>query len=401
MQHLDEGTIHAMLDGELPFAERDAAEAHIAACAECDAAVAEARGFIAASSRILTALDSVPGGVMPAKERIAPGTFHTPPRFTMSRPWMAAAAVLVLSTVAVIALRPHSDVARLQVAQAPAERTATVMNPNAGPRAMDTALSGAPAPVAPAQSEPASGNVAAANAPAAQARTSAETSRSTDQTDKLKSRLEAERQATKVRNEVSASVTMADAAPASSSPESGGDARGFAKPEVPLAAPAPSKDLKEAAPRDSHAIAALAAKAPNAPRDSVAGRSAIVLGQVIITGEGATSKSKMLGSTVASNETPLFVSRTSSPEDGDTVVTTVYNVRGVPVTLTDRSTARDELRRVANSSLRDQVMAKAREDAPANSITWSDSTGRTRTLRGALTSAELVALRRKLFGATP
>ena len=66
MQHLDEGTIHAWLDGELAPAERAEAEAHIAECAECAAAVAEARGFIAASSRILTALDSVPGGVLPA-----------------------------------------------------------------------------------------------------------------------------------------------------------------------------------------------------------------------------------------------------------------------------------------------------------------------------------------------
>ena len=77
MQHLDEGTIHAWLDGELSPAEREAAEAHVAGCAECAAAVAEARGFIAASSRILTSLDAGPGGVLP-RAQAAPAQ-----RFTM------------------------------------------------------------------------------------------------------------------------------------------------------------------------------------------------------------------------------------------------------------------------------------------------------------------------------
>src|SRR5687767_1793455 len=65
MQHPDEGTIHAWLDGALPPAEASALEAHVAACAECSAAVAEARGMLAAASRILSALDDVPGGVIP------------------------------------------------------------------------------------------------------------------------------------------------------------------------------------------------------------------------------------------------------------------------------------------------------------------------------------------------
>ena len=65
MQHLDEGTIHAWLDGQLPREEALAVEAHVAECRQCADAVAEARGLIAASSRILTALDSVPGEVVP------------------------------------------------------------------------------------------------------------------------------------------------------------------------------------------------------------------------------------------------------------------------------------------------------------------------------------------------
>jgi hypothetical protein len=66
MQHLDEGTIHSWLDGALDSDEAARVEAHVKECAECENAVAEARGFIAASSRILTALDNAPRGVIPA-----------------------------------------------------------------------------------------------------------------------------------------------------------------------------------------------------------------------------------------------------------------------------------------------------------------------------------------------
>lgn len=66
MQHLDEGTIHAWLDGALDDAEAARVEQHVDGCDSCAAAVAEARGLIAASSRILTALDDVPSDVLPA-----------------------------------------------------------------------------------------------------------------------------------------------------------------------------------------------------------------------------------------------------------------------------------------------------------------------------------------------
>ena len=65
MQHPDEGTIHAWIDGQLSADEGAALEAHAGECAECRAAIADARGIIAASSRIVSALDIVPGGVIP------------------------------------------------------------------------------------------------------------------------------------------------------------------------------------------------------------------------------------------------------------------------------------------------------------------------------------------------
>src|SRR6476646_2723342 len=69
MQHLDEGTIHAWLDGALAPIEAEQVAKHAAECATCAAAVAEARGIIAGSARIVAALDDVPGGVIPAGGR--------------------------------------------------------------------------------------------------------------------------------------------------------------------------------------------------------------------------------------------------------------------------------------------------------------------------------------------
>ena len=140
MQHLDEGTIHAWLDGELSPAERAAAELHAASCAACAATVAEARGFIAASSRILTALDAVPGGVLPNAEHApgAPGDSHALRRFIVPRAWMAVAAVLVLGIGTVIATRPRSQDAALRVAEEREQAKPAAMAPNAGPAATDS-----------------------------------------------------------------------------------------------------------------------------------------------------------------------------------------------------------------------------------------------------------------------
>jgi hypothetical protein len=64
--HLTEGGAHAFVDGALGDEDAARAIAHVAACARCAGVVAEARGLTAASTRILSALDDVPAGVVPA-----------------------------------------------------------------------------------------------------------------------------------------------------------------------------------------------------------------------------------------------------------------------------------------------------------------------------------------------
>lgn len=65
MQRPDEGLIHTWLDGELDAAEAARVEALVRDDPEWAAAAAEARGLIAASARIVGALDHVPANVIP------------------------------------------------------------------------------------------------------------------------------------------------------------------------------------------------------------------------------------------------------------------------------------------------------------------------------------------------
>jgi hypothetical protein len=109
MQHLDEGTIHAWLDGALSPADAAVVEQHIAECAECSALAAEARGLIAGSARIISALDAVPNGVVP---RASDTANHNTSlwrrlRLTPARASIAAALIVgVASTFVVNRERP-------------------------------------------------------------------------------------------------------------------------------------------------------------------------------------------------------------------------------------------------------------------------------------------------------
>ena len=111
--HLDEGTVHAWLDGALSADESALVSAHAAGCPACAALVAEARGLLAGASRILGALDAVPGGVIPARPEVAAPVSS---RRTVRRaawwtgvPARAAAAVLLVAGASSLVLRRGSD----------------------------------------------------------------------------------------------------------------------------------------------------------------------------------------------------------------------------------------------------------------------------------------------------
>jgi len=90
----------------------------------CAAAVAEARGFIAASSRILTALDHLPRGVVPA----AP-----PVKWHNRAVWRAAAAVLVVAVGSLVVVRNSEHKAGVPKVQptTPITTSPSVVSPRA------------------------------------------------------------------------------------------------------------------------------------------------------------------------------------------------------------------------------------------------------------------------------
>lgn len=87
--HLDEGVVHAWLDGELAAADAGAVESHAAACGMCAARVAEARGLVAGAQRVLRALDG--------QASVVPVAVRTSRRWTTRRVSLAAAAVLMFA----------------------------------------------------------------------------------------------------------------------------------------------------------------------------------------------------------------------------------------------------------------------------------------------------------------
>ena len=363
MQHLDEGTIHAWLDGELSPAERAAAELHAASCAACAAAVAEARGFVAASSRILTALDAVPGGVLPNAEHApgAPGdSTRVPRRFIAPRAWMAVAAVLVLGIVTVIATRPRSQDAALRVAEEREQAKPAAMAPNAGPAATDSV-----------------GTTNESSAPAV----AAESRRQKSVNKRSGFEAPARKDASAAVNDSTPLMVAQAAAPRAPAPSAGN------------APPPPASRSNEA---DEKSMSAPAARA-----DSVPGRP-VALSQIVISGAGRSTATGNIAKAKSSDSSaPQIVSRTATRSGADSVVTTIYDVHGVRVALTERLTA-STLQGSVRSSYRDQLMSRADAPMPVeHSITWSDSAGRTRTLRGAMTEAELARLKAELFGVTP
>jgi anti-sigma factor RsiW len=90
MPHLDEGHIHAMLDGELPAADREAAEQHLRACAECQQLLAEARNLFAEADRLVESL------VPPAASK--PARKPAPVQSQRKKyQWLAWAATVVIA----------------------------------------------------------------------------------------------------------------------------------------------------------------------------------------------------------------------------------------------------------------------------------------------------------------
>ena len=90
MSHVDEGTLHAYLDGELPPVERERVDTHLKGCPACQARLVEERALIERASRLL-------GMATPPERTMPPLQELRQPRLTwrLRRPLALAATVLL------------------------------------------------------------------------------------------------------------------------------------------------------------------------------------------------------------------------------------------------------------------------------------------------------------------
>src|SRR3954466_3600820 len=80
MLHLDEGTLHALLDGELDLAEVKEIQTHLGSCAACGSRLQDVKQFLSEADSLVAALET-PAGAPKARREPAP-----PPEVSPSRP---------------------------------------------------------------------------------------------------------------------------------------------------------------------------------------------------------------------------------------------------------------------------------------------------------------------------
>ncbi len=122
---IDDGMIHEWLDGELDSAKAAELEALVTLSPVFAARVAEARGLLAASSRILLALDELPGNVLPkatearpivrpVAQPVAHPVAQSMARRWSARRWTGIAALLMVGVTGVVIARREPETTRLR-----------------------------------------------------------------------------------------------------------------------------------------------------------------------------------------------------------------------------------------------------------------------------------------------
>lgn len=289
MPHPDEGLIHAWLDGELEAAEAARVEKLVAEDAEWSAAAAEARGLIAASSRILGALDVVAGDVIPGGGRAAPAPEISrtleqrvaPRRLVPTWMRVAAGAVLVAGVGYLANRDGRVESGVMMVADTPTVETTAAAKeavadaaPPATPavRAAEPAATDAPVPIAAPAAE--LGRVAAERAVAAESLATARLAETEAREQRMRSS-NARLEQVVVTGVPSAPATVSAPASAPAPAALSAQARALAGAGAPPVAQkmAAAADLSAASAMDAPvaSAAALGAAAPSAPTSVISG----------------------------------------------------------------------------------------------------------------------------------
>lgn len=96
MQHLDDGVLNALLDGELTGTDLEAADRHLRECAPCRDRLSEARAFMAEADGLVSAVEMPPARARSGGAATPPGTLAERPRRVDYRA-LAWAATVVLA----------------------------------------------------------------------------------------------------------------------------------------------------------------------------------------------------------------------------------------------------------------------------------------------------------------
>jgi hypothetical protein len=383
MRHLDEGTIHAWLDGALSAEAEQKAEAHAARCTECAVAVADARGLIAASTRILTALDDVPAGVIPVGDRAAPALGRPRQRWVT---WSVrvAASILVVGTGTVLVLRRGVDEGRVQVAAkseaASSSPAAPAANEDAQRQESTATLPAAQAAVPPPPPVPAA---TSAGAPEPAGREVPQVAVATPQPAGAAARLDARQSANNALRvggdrDTAATDQLAQQRARDTSPAGAG------KAAYAMKAPERSKD--KSVMQDSASL--------NGPRLSSAVESKELKLGVVAAPSGNAGISG--GQVARALHAPAIhlVSEETLTEQARVVQRRVYEVSpGVQVTYAIFARRAPSAPAAPQEPALQDAKKQSDEAAGVNTISWADSVGTEFTLSGRLPLDSLRALR--------
>jgi len=377
MQHPDEGMIHAWIDGALMAEEAASLESHAAQCDQCAAAIAEARGLVAASSRILLALDDVPAGVIPLP-------------VPKARAWYArndlraAAAVLFVASASLVVARGRQDVS---------PRTNDVASLSVDTSAPTSASS-----------------IATTSTAAAEARTMAAAPARDMQPE---SQMARQRAGTEVIRDAARPTAAANSMPLA---KAGAAAPAGVAPIVAAPVARDRMTVTNEADFSGKGVRGGSAAGMDSGQTRRIGSSQFALEQVVVTGV-ASEVPRAARADARANAATLKIVRADTAQR---VRTIVYEVsKGVEVTLTQTEpTSFDQPTVLQGRSAGAAVQAPSAPlptppalatvprvagsavtvmKAPINSISWADTaTGRTYTLTGALARGELEALKMRI-----
>jgi hypothetical protein len=372
MQHLDEGTIHAWLDGALSADAAARAETHVASCALCAEAVAEARGFIAASSRILTALDDVPNVRSAGADRAAKSAQwgRRSVATWLVRERMAAVVALVVAggALALVMTRSGDEATQVQVALEAAPAAELVVADSPPPPAVPQARPSLPAVVG-------TGGATASSS----RETPVRDLTATRQADTAPLAL-AEAKAPEVASNL-ASAPQVRTDDTLRSVEIAAAERAESQERSAEARSSLTEKLADALPRRRAASDAAARFAEPAPPTASIGRASGAAGLV---------------------EPPRLVQEERMTEDGRDVRRRIYSVDGILVTLDERQPGvrEEEARlRVQNAAPAAPAQAPSADSAAhvTHTIRWTDARGAELTLSGPAPAERLERIR-KLLG---